>query len=128
MKKSATAKRTRPRLPNISEEMKAWSAALGAEVTTWPGVSTHPMFGLTAVYRARRIFAALPRTRCMDVHNSIAFKLESAGSRIRARAQRDPHISSFGMQNARWLSFEMNCDADLHPALQWLSHAYEAAA
>jgi len=127
MKKSAALKRTRPRLPKITEEMKAWSAALGAEVTTWPGVTTRPMFGLTAVYRARRIFAVLPRTRCMDVPNSIAFKLEAAGVRIRARAQRDPHISAFGMQNARWLSFEMNCDADLHPALQWLSRAYEAA-
>jgi hypothetical protein len=63
----------------------------------------------------------------MDAPNSIAFKLESAGVRIRARAQRDPHISAFGMQTARWLSFEMNCDADLHPALQWLSRAYEAA-
>jgi len=127
MKKSAALKRTRPRLPKITEEMKAWSAALGAEVTTWPGVTTRPMFGLTAVYRARRIFAVLPRTRCMDAPNSIAFKLESAGVRIRARAQRDPHISAFGMQTARWLSFEMNCDADLHPALQWLSRAYEAA-
>jgi hypothetical protein len=127
MKKSATVKPTRPRLPKITEEMKAWSAALGTEVMTWPGVTTRPMFGLTALYRARRIFAVLPRTRCMDVPNSIAFKLESAGSRIRARAQRDPHISFFGMQNARWLSFEMNCDADLHPALQWLSRAYEAA-
>ena len=127
MKKSAALKRTRPRLPKITEEMKAWSAALGAEVTTWPGVTTRPMFGLTAVYRARRIFAVLPRTRCMDAPNSIAFKLESAGVRIRARAQRDPHISAFGMQTARWLSFEMNCDADLPPALQWLSRAYEAA-
>jgi hypothetical protein len=63
----------------------------------------------------------------MDAPNSIAFKLESAGVRIRARAQRDPHISAFGMQTARWSSFEMNCDADLHPALQWLSRAYEAA-
>jgi hypothetical protein len=127
MKKSAALKRTRPRLPKITEEMKAWSAALGTEVMTWPGVTTRPMFGLTAVYRARRIFAVLPRTRCMDAPNSIAFKLESAGVHIRARAQRDPHISAFGMQNARWLSFEMNCDADLHPALQWLSRAYEAA-
>ena len=127
MRKSATVKRTRPRLPKITEEMKAWSAALGTEVMTWPGVTTRPMFGLTAVYRARRIFAVLPRTRCMDAPNSIAFKLESAGVRIRARAQRDPHISAFGMQTARWLSFEMNCDADLHPALQWLSRAYEAA-
>jgi hypothetical protein len=127
MKKTATLKRARPRLPKITEEMKAWSAALGTEVMTWPGVTTRPMFGLTAVYRARRIFAALPRTRCMDVPNSIAFKLESAGSRIRARALRDPHISFFGRQNARWLSFEMNCDADLHPALQWLNRAYEAS-
>jgi hypothetical protein len=127
MKKTATVKSTRPRLPKITEEMKAWSAALGNEVKTWPGVTTRPMFGLTAVYRARRIFAVLPRTRCMDVPNSIAFKLELAGSRIRTRAQRDPHISAFGMQNTRWLSFEMNCDADLHPALQWLNRAYEAA-
>src|SRR5437868_3513685 len=52
MKKRAALKRTRPRLPKITEEMKAWSAALGAEVTTWPGVTTRPMFGLTAVYRA----------------------------------------------------------------------------
>ena len=127
MRKSSTVNPTRPRLPKITEEMKAWSAALGTEVATWPGVITRPMFGLTAVYRARRIFAVLPRTRCMDAPNSIAFKLESAGVRIRARAQRDPHISAFGMQTARWLSFEMNCDADLHPALQWLSRAYEAA-
>ena len=127
MRKSATVKRTRPRLPKITEEMKAWSAALGTEVMTWPAVTTRPMFGLTAVYRARRIFAVLPRTRCMDAPNSIAFKLESAGVRMRARAQRDPHISSFGVQKSRWLSFEMNCDADLHPALQWLSRAYEAA-
>ena len=127
MKKRAALKRTTPRLPKITEEMKAWSAALGAEVTTWPAITARPMFGLTALYRARKIFAVLPRTRCMDVPNSIAFKLESAGSRIQARAQRDPHISSFGMQNARWLSFEMNCDADLRPALRWLSHAYEAA-
>jgi hypothetical protein len=63
----------------------------------------------------------------MDVPNSIAFKLESAAVRIRARAQRDPHISSFGVQKSRWLSFEMNCDADLHSALQWLCRAYEAA-
>jgi hypothetical protein len=127
MKKTATVKRARPRLPKITEEMKAWSAALGTEVMTWPGVTTRPMFGLTAVYRASRIFAVLPRTRCMDVPSSIAFKLESTGVRIQARAQRDPRISFSNMHNARWLSFEMNCDVDLHPALQWLSRAYEAA-
>jgi hypothetical protein len=86
MKKRAALKRTRPRLPKITEEMMAWPAALRAEVTTWPGITTRPMFGLTALYRARKIFAVLPRTRCMDVPNSIAFKLESAEPHSGSRA------------------------------------------
>ena len=36
----------RPRIPAVTEEMKAWSAALGAEVTSWPQVSTRVFFWL----------------------------------------------------------------------------------
>ena len=38
-------KRTRPKLHKISEEMKAWSAALTEDVAGWPQVKLRPMFG-----------------------------------------------------------------------------------
>jgi hypothetical protein len=126
MKRTAT-KSTRPRLPKVSEEMKAWSAALADEVTTWPGVTMRPMFGLTALYRRGKIFAVLPRTRGMETPNSLAFKVESVGPRILARARRDPRIAFTEMRKARWLRFEIGSDADLHSALDWLGRAYETA-
>jgi hypothetical protein len=106
--------------------MKAWSAALADEVTTWPGLSTRPMFGLTALYRRGKIFAVLPRTRGMETPNSLAFKLESVGPRILARARRDPRIAFTEMQKARWLRFEITSDTDLHAVLDWLGRAYAA--
>jgi len=48
-------------------------------------------------------------------------------SRIRARLQRDPRIASAQIQEARWFSFALSSDADLHDALGWLSAAYEMA-
>jgi len=120
-------KQPRPRLPKVSEEMKVWSAALAAEVTTWPGVTTRPMFGLTALYRRGKIFAVLPRTRGMETPNSLAFKLESAGPRTLARARRAPRIGFTDALKTHWLTFEVTSDADLRPALDWLGRAYEAA-
>jgi hypothetical protein len=120
-------KRPRPRLPRISEEMKAWSAALAAEVTTWPKVSGRSFFGFTALYRRGRIFAVLPRTRGMDSPNSLAFKLPSTSPRLRGRLQRDPRIRQTQMQRTRWFIFEVASDSDLRPALEWLGKAYEAA-
>ncbi len=107
--------------------MKAWSAALAAEVTTWPQVTTRPMFGFTALYRRGRIFAVLPKSRGMASPNALAFKLESPGPRLRARLQSDPRIGATEMSTARWLTLEMASDADLHAALEWLERAYEAA-
>ena len=119
--------RSRPKLPAISEEMKAWSAALAAEVTTWPEVTTRPMFGFTALYRRDKIFAALPRTRGMESPNALAFKLESAAPKILTRAQRDPRIQTTNMQKTRWWVYELASDADLRPALEWLDQSYKAA-
>ena len=61
--------RARPKLPPVSEQMKAWSSALGGEIGGWPQVSTRPFFGLTALYRKDRIFALLPRTRAIRTAN-----------------------------------------------------------
>jgi hypothetical protein len=116
----------RPRLPKVSEQMKAWGAALAADLETWPLVRSRPMFGLTAWYRQDKIFAVLPKTRAMGSPNSLAFKLPSTNPRLLARIRKDARIAATEMQKARWFIFELSCDADLHDALAWLSRAYEA--
>lgn len=120
-------KSTRPKLPKVSEEMKAWSAALAGEVAGWPRVATRVFFGFTALYRQNRIFAALPRTRGMETANSLAFKLENPTPTMRRRLEKDARVGSTQMQKARWFTFELFSDADLHDALDWLNRAYEAA-
>ena len=120
-------KGSRPKLPKISAEMKAWSAALGAEVTEWPRVTTRILFGFTALYRRDKIFAVLPRTRAMETPNSLAFKFDPVTGQLRARLERDERVGTTTMQAARWFTFELSTDADLHDALDWLGRAYEAA-
>lgn len=117
----------RPKLPVISEEMKAWSAALGAEVEGWPQVSLRSFFGFTALYRRDKIFAVLPRTRGWETGSSLAFKLEVAAPAVQSRLQKDPRIGFTLMQKTRWFTFELSSGGDLHDALDWLGRAYEAA-
>jgi hypothetical protein len=119
--------RSRPKLPAVSEEMKAWAAALGEELGTWPKVSARAMFGFTALYRGKRIFAVLPRTRGMGSASSLAFKLEKPGPRVLGRLERDGRVSSMIMQASRWFVFEVESERDLNDALDWLGRAYEAA-
>ena len=123
----ARPSKARPRLPAASEEMKAWAAALEAELETWPKVSSRAMFGFRALYRGKQIFAVLPRTRGMGSASSLAFKLEKPGPRVLARLKKDARISSTIMQASRWFVFEMESDGDLNDALDWLGRAYEAA-
>jgi hypothetical protein len=118
---------SRPKFPAVSEEMKAWSAALGAEIAGWPSVRSRPMFGFTALYRGKRIFAILPRTRGMETPNSLAFKLEEAGPRVLARLRRESRIQTTVMKASRWFVFELSSDGDMKDALDWLGRAYEAA-
>jgi hypothetical protein len=120
-------KRSRPRLPPASEQMKAWSAALEAELADWPRVSARAMFGFKALYRGKRIFAVLPRTRAMGSANSLAFKLEVAAPRVLARLRKDSRIQTTMMHAGRWFVFELASDRDLKDALEWLGRAYEAA-
>ena len=120
-------KTSRHSLPAISEEMKAWSAALEAELIEWPRVSGRSMFGFNALYRGKRIFAVLPRTRGVGNSNSLAFKLEGAGPRVLARLSKDPRVNSTMMRASRWFAFELGSERDLKDALDWLGRAYAAA-
>jgi hypothetical protein len=121
------AKRRHPSLPAVSEQMKAWSAALVAEVSDWPQVSARSFFGFSALYRKDRMFAAVPRTRALETANSLAFKLESPSPAVRARLDKTTRPWSTRPDKARWFAFEMSTDADLHEAIDWLGLAYEAA-
>lgn len=125
--KPASLKSTRPKLPRVSEEMKAWSVALSTEVGDWKQVTGRDFFGFTALYRRDKIFALLPRTRAIKSPNALAFKLESPPARVSALLRQDPRIGSTQMQKARWFTFEISCDTDLRAALEWLDRAYDAA-
>ena|ERR1022692_1570329 len=106
--------------------MKAWAAALAGELTTWPQVRSNAFFGFTAIYRDRKIFALLPRTRTLEPSNSVAFKLGSAGPRILERARRDSRIGYTEMQKSRWFTFALSAEADIRDVLEWLLRSYEA--
>ena len=124
---STNSKGARPKLPKVSEEMKAWSAALTTEVAGLPQVTARAFFGFTALCRRNKIFALLPRTRAMETLNSLAFKLESPRWRILTRLQHDPRVAATEMQKARWFRFERTTGADWRDALDWQGQAYEAA-
>jgi hypothetical protein len=114
-------------LIKISDEMVVWSSLLAAEVAGWPGVTTKPMFGLTALYRLNEIFAALPKTRGMGSANAVAFKVVGAPAKVMGQMKRDKRIQETTMGSAKWFVFEMESDGDLRGVLEWLGVAYEGA-
>lgn len=116
--------------PPVSEEMRAWAAAVAAEVCGWHDVTARSFFGFTALYRKQKIFALLPRTRNVEVANSLALKLEEQSSHSSAPIHQDSRVHAWSSENqkARWFTFGLSSDADLHDALCWLEEAYKAAA
>src|ERR1700675_1104832 len=126
---SGKAKKTganRPKLPHIAEDMKQWSAMLGQELSTWPHVSSRPMFGLLAFYRRAKIFAGLPVTRGLKTSNSIIFKIQPMPPDLLRRAMDDPRVDTESrIPGAKWYSFELSSAEDLRDALWWLNQAYE---
>lgn len=118
--------RGRPRLPRVSEEMKRLAGLLEAEMLAWPNVTSRPMFGLNGIYRGRNIFAVLPRTRAMDVPDSIAFRLVKRPRQIIDELGKDERIVA-STAEAKWISFVMESDSEIHAALKWLSLAYRQA-
>ena len=49
----------RPKLLPVSEEARRWSVLLESELLSWPAVIAKRMFGFRALYRGKKIFAAL---------------------------------------------------------------------
>jgi len=116
----------RPKLLPVSEEARRWSALLESELLSWPGVAAKRMFGLRALYRGKRIFAALPHSRGFGPDASILLKMKTMPPALLQRAESDSRIAMNTPGNG-WFSFTLNSDTDLHDALWWLNHSYESA-
>jgi hypothetical protein len=126
--KAKKRKPPRPKLPHIAAEMKQWSAMLGQELSTWPDVTSRPMFGFLGFYRGSKIFAALPVTRGMKSGNALIFRIKPMPPDLLRRAHRDPRIDAeSGLPSRKWYSFEVNSAGDLRGGLWWLNQAYERA-
>jgi TfoX/Sxy family transcriptional regulator of competence genes len=109
----------RPRLLKVDPEMQRWCDALIDEISTWPRVSSRPMFGLIGFYRGKNIFAAVPRTRAVGTSSSLLLKLPPA---------RQARVKKASGPGAGWVTFEMQSSDDIPEALRLLERAYEKAA
>jgi hypothetical protein len=129
LKKNSNAPRTRrATFAPISEDMRQWSSLLGAELMTWPAISTKAMFGFLSFYRAGKIFAALPRTRGFDSSSSLILKFNPMPAALLRRAQSDARMdTNTRVPGKGWFSFEVTSEDDLGDALHWLERAYQAA-
>jgi hypothetical protein len=115
-------------MPRTSEEMKQLSAMLATELSTWPKVTTRPMFGLRGFYRGKKIFAALPVTRAIKNANSLIFRIQPLPPELLQRAKKEPRIDlEHAVPSAKWFTFELHSETDFRDALWWLNQAYEHA-
>jgi hypothetical protein len=126
-RKKDKAKTARPRMFRTSDEMRRICAMLGAELESFPDVSTKPMFGFLGYYRNNMIFAALPRTRALGSANSIIFKLNAAPTRVLERAAKDPRITISAKGMRGWQSLEISSERDIPDAQRWLFEAWRYA-
>jgi len=124
-KRSASSRPRRKLLP-VSEEMRRWSTLLESELLSWPGVIAKRMFGFRALYRRKRIFAALPYSRGFGPDASILLKFDPIPPALLKRAESDIRLHT-NTPGKGWFSFALNSDADLRDALWWLNHSYESA-
>ena len=76
------------------------------------------MFGMLALYRGKKIFAALPRTRAAETEFSLLIKLPGVDH---------PRLRHASGPGAGWTTFEMNSESDIAEALRWLERAYQNA-
>ena len=116
----------RPKLLSVSEEARRWSALLESELLSWPGVIAKRMFGFRAVYRGKKIFAALPNSRGFDPEPSILLKFDPMPPALLERALNDSRVRG-NTPGHGWFSFTLSSDTDLHDALEWLNHCYQSA-
>ena len=102
----------RPKLPRISEEMRRMCVMLGNEMLHWPEVRKNSMFGMSAFYRGKIVFAMLPDRRAFENADSIMYKMANAKEK---------------REGKKWTLFKLTTAEDLGAALDILDKAYRKA-
>jgi len=87
-------------------------ALLAEELLRWPDVSTRPMFGMRAFYRAAVVFAMLPDKRALEIPGAIAYKRADGAKKT---------------EGEKWQLFELKDERGLDGALVRLDQAYRGA-
>jgi len=116
----------RPKLLPVSEEVRRWSALLESELLSCPGVIVKRMFGFRALYRGKKIFAALPHSRGFGPDASVLLKFALMPQALSQRIESDSRLHA-NSPGKGWFAFTLSSDTDLHDALEWLNGSYEAA-
>jgi len=111
----------------VSEQAKAWSSALAAELQDWPQVTLKSFFGFTALYRGKYMFGLLPKTKSVFTENALAFRIEEPSRKTKSLLESDARVAPFDKHKVRWYTLELTCDADLHRALDWFAQAVDYA-
>lgn len=124
--KHSGASRPRPKLLPVTEETRRWSTLLESELLSWPEVIAKRMFGFRALYRGKRIFAALPHSRGLGLNAAILLKFAPTPLVLLKRAESDSLLKG-NTPGSGWFSFALNSDTDLRGALEWLNRSYESA-
>ena len=97
----------REKLPPVSEQMKARSAALVAELRGWPQVTRKSFSGYTALcsiqicYRGKTTFGLLPRARRIFKGNAVAFRLDRGNRSAQTLLTKDSRIVAFDKEKTR---------------------------
>jgi hypothetical protein len=104
--------------------MKEWSALLGAELSSWPSITSRRMFGMTVFYRAGVVFAALPLTRSFETPHSVAFKVHRKSPSTKKKLATDSRIRGSLREDGKWIAFELDNAKDLAGAVKWFNLAY----
>src|SRR5438067_1047584 len=113
------AKRARPKMYKVPDDVRLWATRIAEELATWPAVTSRPMFGMVAFYRAKTVFAALPRTRTFPTRNSIVFKFNRDTAETR-KAREALAVYEGNQPGTNWLSCELSSPEDVTTALRWL--------
>jgi hypothetical protein len=123
-----SGRRRKARFPAISEDMRHWSAMLEAEVKSWPGVTSKPMFGFHSLYHRKTIFAALPYSHGLVSPSSFILKFDPMPPSLSQLAEKEPRLDTATRVSRKgWFCFELFSNADVRDAVWWLGQAYQAA-
>ena len=73
------------------------------------------------------MFGLLPRTKSVFTPNAVGFRFDSLNRAVKELLEKDTRVAAFDKHKIRWFTFELSTDSDLHDALDYRGHAFDAS-